>query len=56
MIAEINRHAGIVRELIDGATGLRADGSNRPDSRTDKRAEYREKLEQIARAAGSVQS
>ena len=34
MIAETNRHAGhadIVRELIDGAKGLRSDNSNLPD-------------------------
>ena len=34
MIAETNRHAGhadLVRELIDGASGLRADNSNLPD-------------------------
>lgn len=34
MTAELHRHAGhadIVRELIDGAAGLRADNSNLPD-------------------------
>ena len=50
---EIHRHAGhadIVRELIDGAAGLRANGSNLPDLDTDKWAAYRDKLERIARA------
>ena len=59
VIAEINRHAGhadIVRELIDGAIGLRAGASNLPELEADTRAEYREKLERVARAAGSAQS
>jgi uncharacterized damage-inducible protein DinB len=58
VIAEIQRHAGhadIVRELIDGAIGMRADASNLPDQDGDTWAEYREKLERVARAAGSVQ-
>lgn len=57
VIAEINRHAGhadIVRELIDGTVGLRADASNLPDFDADKWAEYHEKLERVARAAGPV--
>ena len=56
VIAEINRHAGhadIVRELLDGATGVRADATNLPDLSADTWAEYREKLERVARAAGS---
>jgi uncharacterized damage-inducible protein DinB len=56
VIAEINRHAGhadIVRELIDGAIGMRADAMNLPDLDADKWAEYREKLERVARAAQS---
>ncbi|SFW81347.1 DinB family protein [Amycolatopsis australiensis] len=59
VIAEINRHAGhadIVRELVDGAIGLRADASNLPDLHADSWAEHREKLERVARAAGPVQS
>jgi hypothetical protein len=59
VIAEIHRHAGhadIVRELIDGAIGMRADASILPDLDADTRAEYRKKLERVARAAGSVQS
>jgi len=57
--AEIHRHAGhadIVRELIDGAIGMRADATNLPDLDADKWAEYREKLERGARAAGSARS
>jgi uncharacterized damage-inducible protein DinB len=59
VIAEINRHAGhadIVRELIDGAIGMRADASNLPDLDAATWEGYREKLERVARAAGSVQS
>lgn len=55
--AELNRHAGhadIVRELIDGGAGLRADASNLPDQDAKTWAEYREKLERVARAAGSA--
>jgi hypothetical protein len=52
MVAETDRHVGhadIVRELIDGAAGVRADSSGLPpefdwDS-------YRERLERAARAA-----
>ncbi len=59
VLAEINRHAGhadIVRELIDGAIGLRAGAANLPDHGADTWAEYRAKLERVARAAGSAQS
>ena len=52
MIAETNRHAGhadLVRELIDGTAGLRADNSNMVDADAERWAEYRERLEQIAR-------
>jgi uncharacterized damage-inducible protein DinB len=59
VIAEIHRHAGhadIVRELLDGAIGMRADAPNLPDLDTDKWAEYHEKLERVARAAGSARS
>lgn len=54
MIAETNRHAGhadIVRELIDGAAGLRADNSNLPDVDAQWWIDYRERLEQAAREA-----
>jgi uncharacterized damage-inducible protein DinB len=51
MIAETNRHAGhmdILRETIDGATGLRADNSNHPDDGYDWAA-YLERVEAAAR-------
>lgn len=56
MIAETHRHAGhadIVRELIDKAAGLRADNDNLAPFDDAKWAEYRERLEAAARAAGS---
>lgn len=49
MIAETNRHAGqidIVRELIDGAAGLRAENSNLAEGLDW--AEYRDRLEATA--------
>lgn len=55
MIAETDRHAGhadIVRELIDGSVGIRADNSNLPEGDTAQWASYRERLEEIARQAG----
>jgi len=55
VVAETNRHAGhadIVRELIDGGIGLRADGTNLPDWAAGEWAAYRERLEQAARSAG----
>jgi hypothetical protein len=55
MIAETNRHAGhadLVRELIDGASGLRADNSNLPDGDVEWWQGYRQRLEDIALAAG----
>jgi len=56
MIAETDRHAGqadIVRELIDGATGLRQDnGSLAPGDRAWWAA-YRDRLEVAAREAGA---
>jgi uncharacterized damage-inducible protein DinB len=57
MIAETNRHAGhadLVRELIDGATGMRADNDNMPAGEGAKWAEYRDRLEQIARSTGKL--
>jgi uncharacterized damage-inducible protein DinB len=54
MIAETNRHAGhadIVREMIDGAVGLRADNTNLPPVEPAWWATYRAKLEQAARDA-----
>ena len=51
MIAETNRHAGhadIVRELIDGAIGHRADNDNLPEVDEDWWAGYRARLEETA--------
>jgi uncharacterized damage-inducible protein DinB len=56
MIAETDRHAGhadIVRELIDGAAGLRADNSNLPAEDHVWWETYRAKVEQAAREAGA---
>jgi hypothetical protein len=53
MIAETDRHAGhadILRELIDGSVGMRADNANL-DVQFDWVA-YRSRLEQAARDAG----
>ena len=53
MIAETDRHAGhadIVRELIDGAAGLRRDNSNLPDRDAAWWESYRQRLEAAARA------
>jgi hypothetical protein len=57
VIAETNRdcgHADIVRELIDGAVGLRRDNLNLPDDEASWET-YRNQLEDVARqaAAGS---
>jgi hypothetical protein len=54
MIAETNRHAGhadIVRELIDGAAGLREDSDNLAPVDADWWADYRAELERVAREA-----
>jgi hypothetical protein len=55
MIAETHRHAGhadIVRELVDGAAGLRVASTNLPEVDTSWWAGYRAKLEDVARSAG----
>lgn len=55
MIAETNRHAGhadIVRELIDGAAGLRADNDNLPPVDHAWWESHRSQLERVAREAG----
>ena len=55
MIAETDRHAGhadIVRELIDGAAGLRADNDNMGVDEAS-RDTYRERLERVAREASA---
>jgi uncharacterized damage-inducible protein DinB len=56
VVAETNRHLGhadILRELIDGEVGHRAESSNMPDFGADQWASYRERLEQVARSAAS---
>jgi len=56
MIAETDRHAGhadIVRELIDGAVGLRADNDNLPPVDQAWWESYRGRLEQVAQQAAS---
>jgi uncharacterized damage-inducible protein DinB len=57
MIAETNRHAGhadLARELIDGAVGMRKDVDNMAPGSTAWWADYRDRLEQVARQAGDV--
>lgn len=54
VIAETNRHAGhadIVRELIDGATGLRNGNSNLPPEDEAWWQEYRNRVQQAAESA-----
>jgi uncharacterized damage-inducible protein DinB len=54
VIAETNRHAGhadVVRELIDGSAGLRADHSNMPAEDARWWSEYRRRLEEVAAAS-----
>jgi len=55
MIAETDRHTGqadIVRELIDGAAGLRVDNDNMPSAEPVWWEDYRKRLEQAAREGG----
>ncbi|HEU4426014.1 MAG TPA: DinB family protein [Pilimelia sp.] len=57
MIAETNRHAGhadVVRELIDGAVGLRDGNDNMPPVDRAWWEGYRDRLERAAREAGSA--
>lgn len=54
MIAETHRHAGhadIVRELIDGAAGMRAGNDNLPPVDRAWWEDYRNRLERVARQA-----
>lgn len=56
LLAETNRHAGhadIVRELIDGAAGLRVGADNMPSHDPAWWDTYRERLETTARKVGS---
>jgi uncharacterized damage-inducible protein DinB len=57
LIAETERHAGhadLVRELIDGSAGVRADSGGLPTSDSQWWADYRARVEQAARDAGGV--
>lgn len=57
VVAEINRHAGhadIVRELIDGAAGLRAERDNMVPGDQAWWTGYRDRLEKVAREAGQA--
>ena len=52
MVTELNRHLGhadILRELIDGAAGMRADAGNLPPGDAQWWADYRATLEETAR-------
>ncbi len=54
VIAETDRHAGhadIVRELIDGAAGVRADNANLPEQDAAWWTSYRDQVESAARQA-----
>jgi uncharacterized damage-inducible protein DinB len=56
VIAETDRHAGhadIVRELIDGGAGLRADNDNLPPGDEAWWRDYRERLERAAQEAAA---
>jgi hypothetical protein len=55
VIAETDRHAGhadIVRELIDGAAGLRVDNDNLPATERAWWQEYRARVQRAAEEAG----
>ncbi|MEV4098232.1 DinB family protein [Streptosporangium saharense] len=57
VVTETNRHAGhadIVRELIDGAAGLRAERDNMVPGDRTWWAGYRDRLERVAREAGQA--
>ncbi|MBM7769816.1 hypothetical protein JOD54_000020 [Actinokineospora baliensis] len=57
MIAETHRHAGhadIVRELVDGRVGMRAEANNMAEGDEAWWAGYRAKLEQAAKDAGQA--
>ncbi len=57
VIAETNRHAGhadLVRELVDGAVGHRADNDNMAPGDGAWWDDYRNRLERVAREAGQT--
>jgi uncharacterized damage-inducible protein DinB len=59
VISETNRHAGhadILRELIDGSIGLRADNSNLASTDPAYWDRQRERIEQAARQAAGTES
>ena len=59
MIAETNRHAGhadIVRELIDGTAGLRADNDNMAPGDAAWWESYRDRLERVAQESGDLEN
>ena len=54
LIAETHRHAGhadVVRELVDGAAGLRADNANLPPGGRDWWRDHRDRLQRAAENA-----
>ncbi|SEL69725.1 Protein of unknown function [Blastococcus sp. DSM 46786] len=54
VVAETHRHAGhadVVREMVDGAAGLRSGGGNLPEVDAAWWSGYRDRLEQVARDA-----
>ena len=56
MTAETHRHAGhadIIRELIDGAVGLRPDNDNMAPGHRSWWDEYRSRVQRVARQADS---
>ena len=58
VIAETNRHAGhadILRELIDGAAGLRADNSNLASTDPEYWDRHWERVEEAARRAAGME-
>jgi hypothetical protein len=57
MIAETHRHAGhadIVRELVDGAAGLRLGNDNMPPGDGAWWEDYRARVERVARQAAEI--
>ncbi|MFC8719888.1 DinB family protein [Kitasatospora sp. NPDC057198] len=57
VVAETHRHAGhadLVRELVDGGTGLRPDGALLPEGDADWWAAHRRTVERAAREAAAA--
>lgn len=57
VLGEANRHAGhadILREGVDGRTGVRAEHEQPIDE--EARAAYRAKIERVARAAARIEA